>query len=341
MTATQVTVDTSLAPAFQEIEGVRAGLQANVDSLTKQAADANAQVGTLTASNAALTKQVADLQAQLASSTKPVKPLLGFATGGSPSYPAAWSAGQAIRPVTLYRAYEVPSSVPLTFEGTHAGKVVTTLTTGGPKFILLSLKPSMDNSQDAAVAALAKSTQAALAKYGIQVQVCFHHEPENKSKNITPAQFVAAWTHNAAIWKANAPDVRRCAIFMTYTLDIRTPGTNDWLAALAASPNVTSLLDEVDWDGYANVPEKMLTGEAIFGPDVAYCNRLLPKLAQGVAEWGVPAGFPNRPATITDIWNYFVSSGMRVTSYFNESGTTGEYALDGDPAAIAAFRALS
>lgn len=335
------TPDTAAVTAVQ-------ALAADYTEAVAASTSALAQVDVLTQENATLTIANATLEAQLNALEHPR--IIGAAAGTSPSYAGAWGAlNAAIGPLDCYRAYE--KGIPKDFASTHAGKVFAA--PNPPSILAQSLIWAFDDGpvdEDQAAATFArqvpafitylKSLQAAIdAGVMKRASLCPRHEPEQAGKRIDPAGFGAAVPKWLQLMAQYAPSVEPSLIFMTYTSTGRTPGDNEWAAhasaAVLGSP-VEQLLRWLLWDGYLNKTGPRRTPAAVWDEPIAYGKQLFPNARQGVAEWGVEIGMPNRAQMITDTAAHLEDMAMLL--WFNSVAT---YTLNGDATATAAVKAIA
>lgn len=268
-----------------------------------------------------------DLQAAVASiekadalltSLRPA-PLLGLAT---PSGQTGWDTSTAtLGPVPVLRSYQ---------SGTPTA-VMPKVT--GPTRLILSSKPPVSGFTPAADSAVAAWAGAMPAGTRVTVQ----HEPEQRSKNITPAAYRLLWDHYVPIIRAANHGLLVAPILMAYTTDLREPGKNDWLAALAGTPN---LPDEILWDAY--YMDSYGDPTAILEPCRTLGLSIFPNAKFGLAEWGTMSADDTATAAfITGSHAYLTRVEATVACWFNVT-MTGSFELTPSayPKSVAAFKAL-
>ena len=174
------------------------------------------RLDTLEAANVALTARVTALE------PPPFVPVLGLAVNTITStYPAAWAKdiGQ-FGPVAALRWYS--ASIPTAWP--------TPVPVNGPTVLLASFKSdptqTAAGTYDAQITAFAKTVPAG-------AYLTWQHEADQKSKNITPTAFAAAWNRVYDLVKAQQPNCHMAPVMQTYTFNDRTDtrGTLPWITS--------------------------------------------------------------------------------------------------------------
>lgn len=165
-----------------------APVQAALDDLIPKLAAATATVTLLTTQVGVLEQTVqrdetliADLRAQIAALT-PKKALVGVALADQ--LPATYDAFRAKFPeISGQRIYHVPGELPATYATSKAKHL------DGEDHAFVSFKPSIADMKSGAASGWARN-------FGLSCPdgtlFCCQHEPEQKTKNISPTDFVAA-----------------------------------------------------------------------------------------------------------------------------------------------------
>lgn len=337
MTQPQPVVPAPLLPAVQsmvdaynaEVAQDATDVQALQAETAKEAADQTTiasdktTISSLTAANSTLSGQVSVLQVQVISlqqqlaalqPAKP-KPVYGAAATSAASYGGLG--------VTLLRQYYQPDVIPAAFKTQFAGA----------KSWVISIKPDINLSQGAAVTAFAKTLPAGC-------RLIIQHEPENKTKGITPAQFAACYEFYAPLVKTAIPSVKVGQCFMAYTSNSRPvdavhthAGQNEWLTAGCSGALKP---DFVLWDGYVYNPNYATPAATFEGPR-KLADALVPGIEQGIAEVGADGTGAARAAWFTSLGAYVTSVGFSVVCLFDE----GANLIDNDPPTLAAWKALA
>jgi hypothetical protein len=156
------------------------------------------------------------------------------------------------------------------------------------------------------------------APTGHPVYYSYYHEPED---NITDGQFTladykSAWAHVAALADAaHNPDLHSTLILMSWDLD-KASGRN-WKSYLPGGGIISTL----GWDAYpvgsaTNVNPQPTPPADFMGPCIAAAKSV--GLPYGFAEFGLSTA-TGRPAWMTEVGNYLMTSGALFATVFNGS----------------------
>lgn len=303
---------------------VTSDLTGPLSAIGQVAAAADEMIAGLAAQNEQLQQENADLTGQLATANQQIaaleanqKPplLVGAAATSAASFNGLG--------VTLLRQYHGPDTIPASFKSTYAGA----------KQWVVSIKPQLDGSQAAAVSTWAKTVPAG-------ARVVIQHEPENKSKSISPAQFASCWEAYAPLIRQANPAVTVGQCFMAFTSNGRpvdavhkAAGQNEWLTAGCSR---TVKPDFVLWDGYVYGPNYATPAATFDGPR-RLADALIPGIEQGIAEVGATGSGTTRAGWFTTLGQYARQVGFTVLCLFDE----GANLIDNDPPTLGAFKALA
>jgi FlgD Ig-like domain len=154
------------------------------------------------------------------------------------------------------------------------------------------------------------------APTGHPIYYSYYHEPED---NIADGQFTlagykAAWARVAALASAaHNPDLHSTLILMSWDL-VKASG-RDWKSYLPGGGIISTL----GWDAYpvgsaTNVNPQPTPPADFLGPCIAASNSV--GLPYGFAEFGLSTT-AGRPAWMTEVGNYLMSSGALFATVFN------------------------
>jgi hypothetical protein len=156
------------------------------------------------------------------------------------------------------------------------------------------------------------------APTGHPIYYSYYHEPED---NITDGQFTladykAAWAHVVALaHAAHNPDLHSTLILMSWDL-VKASG-RDWKSYLPGGGIISTL----GWDAYpvgsaTNVNPQPTPPADFMGPCIAASKSV--GLPYGFAEFGLSTA-TGRPAWMTEVGNYLMTSGALFATVFNGS----------------------
>jgi hypothetical protein len=156
------------------------------------------------------------------------------------------------------------------------------------------------------------------APTGHPVYYSYYHEPEDNIADgqFTAADYKAAWAHVAALADAaHNPDLHSTLILMSWDL-VKASGRN-WKDYLPGKGIISTL----GWDAYpvgsaTNVNPQPTPPAEFMGPCIAASNSV--GLPYGFAEFGLSTA-TGRPAWMTGVGNYLMTSGALFATVFNGS----------------------
>ena len=154
------------------------------------------------------------------------------------------------------------------------------------------------------------------APTGHPIYYSYYHEPEDNIADgeFTLADYKAAWARVAALaGAAHNPDLHSTLILMSWDL-VKASG-RDWKSYLPGGGIISTL----GWDAYpvgsaTNVNPQPTPPADFMGPCIAASNSV--GLPYGFAEFGLSTA-AGRPAWMTEVSNYLMSSGALFATVFN------------------------
>jgi hypothetical protein len=157
------------------------------------------------------------------------------------------------------------------------------------------------------------------APTGHPIYYSYYHEPEDNIADgeFTLADYKAAWARVAALaGAAHNPDLHSTLILMSWDL-VKASG-RDWKSYLPGGGIISTL----GWDAYpvgsaTNVNPQPTPPADFMGPCIAASNSV--GLPYGFAEFGLSTA-AGRPAWMTEVGNYLMSSGALFATVFNGVG---------------------
>jgi flagellar hook capping protein FlgD len=157
------------------------------------------------------------------------------------------------------------------------------------------------------------------APTGHPIYYSYYHEPEDNIADgeFTLADYKAAWARVAALAAAtHNPDLHSTLILMSWDL-VKASG-RDWKSYLPGGGIISTL----GWDAYpvgsaTNVNPQPTAPADFMGPCIAASNSV--GLPYGFAEFGLSTA-AGRPAWMTEVGNYLMTSGALFATVFNGVG---------------------
>jgi hypothetical protein len=157
------------------------------------------------------------------------------------------------------------------------------------------------------------------APTGHPIYYSYYHEPEDNIADgeFTLADYKAAWARVAALaGAAHNPELHSTLILMSWDL-VKASG-RDWKSYLPGGGIISTL----GWDAYpvgsaTNVNPQPTPPADFMGPCIAASNSV--GLPYGFAEFGLSTA-AGRPAWMTEVGNYLMSSGALFATVFNGVG---------------------
>ena len=154
------------------------------------------------------------------------------------------------------------------------------------------------------------------APTGHPIYYSYYHEPEDNiaAGEFTLADYKAAWARVAALaGAAHNPDLHSTLILMSWDL-VKASG-RDWKSYLPGGGIISTL----GWDAYpvgsaTNVNPQPTSPADFMGPCIAASESV--GLPYGFAEFGLSTA-TGRPAWMTEVGNYLLSSGALFATVFN------------------------
>jgi FlgD Ig-like domain len=154
------------------------------------------------------------------------------------------------------------------------------------------------------------------APTGHPIYYSYYHEPEDNIADgeFTLADYKAAWARVAALaGAAHNPDLHSTLILMSWDL-VKASG-RDWKSYLPGGGIISTL----GWDAYpvgsaTNVNPQPTPPADFMGPCIAASESV--GLPYGFAEFGLSTA-AGRPAWMTEVGNYLLSSGALFATVFN------------------------
>lgn len=225
----------------------------------------------------------------------------------------SWNSTGGFAGVTAMRYYS--TGMPASWAASAGGGPA------GPTQWLASVKPAVAStiadSNDAAITAWAKTVPSG-------TYVTAQHEPENKSKGISPTQFGQFFARFFSLAKAANSGLLVGPVMMTTTSNERASdsfgniaGRNTWLEAVQAN-GVTP--DFVGMDGYQGQGNGTNISD-IFGQPTTVAQGLWPGVSMISAEWGY-----HTTGAADAVVNAWMINGY---SWFNSNGYVAAFYWDG------------
>lgn len=230
---------------------------------------------------------------------------------------SVWDNTGGLAKLKVMRSYN--TAMPATWAAGAASKII------GPTKFMDSIKPDVtatnNGSNDAVI-----GTYAGGAPSGTYLTA--QHEPEQKTKGITPAAFGKFTGRVCGIVKAANPNVKYGIIGMTYTSNVRDTdslgnikGRNTWFEQAQQSG---AALDWVGLDGYQGNQQGTAIAD-IFGPPADLIQGLWPGIEMIVGEFGYhSAGTPDATIISWMINGYawLNANGFTIAAYWDGTGFT-------------------
>ena len=207
-------------------------------------------------------------------------------------------------------------------------------------YVLVQMEPRTTTCASIAAGgsdAYLSSYAAAVRSFRRPVIISFGHEPNGPwypwGSHTPAAEYVAAWRHVVDVFRSQGADnvtwLWAVNIGRLSLLKDRYPGASyvNWIG-------VTGYY-AASWSNFAS---------SDLAPTISYVRQLAPGKPMIVTETGV-APDPRRPAQIRNLFTGAVADTVDAVIYFDIKQSGGKYnqdwRLEGDPAALAAFRQAS